>query len=394
MARVRFLHTADWQLGMTRHFLSEEAQARFGQERIEGIRRVGELAREHAAAFVVVAGDVFESNQIDRQTVVRALDAMSAIPVPVLLLPGNHDPLDAASVYRSSTFQRKKPENVIVLAGSEPVAPEGTTGVEVVGAPWESKRPLADGVAALAARLEPALPGRTRVAVAHGAVDALSPDRENPAVIRLAAAEAALREGRFHYLALGDRHSVTRVGDTGVIWYSGAHVATDYDEQKPGHVLVVDVAAGEPPAVEPVPLRPEGAWRFLDLRFDLNGPEDLAALERALGETPHKERTLLRLTLVGTLSLALHARLEALLEDYRAPFASLRVRERHTDLAVVPDEMDAEPLRLSGYARAAWDELARAAERGGEEARAARDALALFYRLAAGEEGARPGGAA
>jgi uncharacterized protein YhaN len=32
---VRFVHTADWQLGMRRHFLDEEAQGRFDQARTE-----------------------------------------------------------------------------------------------------------------------------------------------------------------------------------------------------------------------------------------------------------------------------------------------------------------------------------------------------------------------
>jgi len=53
---VRFIHTADWQLGMTRHFLSEEAQARFSQARIDAIRTVGRIARETGAVFVVVSG--------------------------------------------------------------------------------------------------------------------------------------------------------------------------------------------------------------------------------------------------------------------------------------------------------------------------------------------------
>ncbi len=94
----RFLHSADWQLGMTRHFLSEEAQARFSQDRLDAVRALGRLARDEACEFVVVAGDVFESNQVDRRTIARAIEALRAIDVPVYLLPGNHDPLDAASV--------------------------------------------------------------------------------------------------------------------------------------------------------------------------------------------------------------------------------------------------------------------------------------------------------
>ena len=72
---VRFIHTADWQLGMTRHFLSPEAQARFTQARIDGIRTIGNVAREEGASFVVVAGDVFESNQLEPRTVRRTIEA-------------------------------------------------------------------------------------------------------------------------------------------------------------------------------------------------------------------------------------------------------------------------------------------------------------------------------
>ena len=38
---MRFLHTADWQLGMTRHFLDADAQARFTAARMDVIGRIG-----------------------------------------------------------------------------------------------------------------------------------------------------------------------------------------------------------------------------------------------------------------------------------------------------------------------------------------------------------------
>ena len=72
---VRFIHTADWQLGMTRHFLEGEAQSRFSQARLDAILRIGDLARERRAEFVVVAGDVFETTQVSRQTGLRACEA-------------------------------------------------------------------------------------------------------------------------------------------------------------------------------------------------------------------------------------------------------------------------------------------------------------------------------
>jgi hypothetical protein len=50
---VRFLHSADWQLGMTRHFLSAEAQARFSQARIDVIKRIGEAAGSNWVVLVL-----------------------------------------------------------------------------------------------------------------------------------------------------------------------------------------------------------------------------------------------------------------------------------------------------------------------------------------------------
>src|SRR5690606_10173016 len=133
-----FLHSADWQLGMTRHFLGAEAQPRFADARTTVIRTIGALAQRERCSFVVVAGDVFETNQVDRQVVLRALDAMGATPeVTFYLLPGNHDPLDASSVFRSPTFTSHQPENVVVLDTPGVVPVEA--GVELVVAPWTSK---------------------------------------------------------------------------------------------------------------------------------------------------------------------------------------------------------------------------------------------------------------
>ena len=186
---TKFLHTADWQLGMTRHFLSDEAQARFTAARIEAITTIGALAVDEGCSFVVVCGDVFESNQVERQVVVRSLEAMKATPgVTFYLLPGNHDPLDAASVFRSKSFVDNRPDNVVVLESSDPVLV--TEDVEIVGAPWASKRPLVD----LVTRSVAALPsdGTLRVVVGHGSTDSLSPNPNDPALVALSGIEAAV----------------------------------------------------------------------------------------------------------------------------------------------------------------------------------------------------------
>ena len=88
---VRFAHTADWQLGMTRHFLNGEAQPRYSASRREAVAALGPVAAASGAEFVVVSGDVFEHNQLAPREVSLSLEAMRGIGVPVYLLPGNHD---------------------------------------------------------------------------------------------------------------------------------------------------------------------------------------------------------------------------------------------------------------------------------------------------------------
>ena len=63
---MRFIATGDWQLGMTAHYLSEEARPRFHRARLDAVARIGALAAETGAEFVLVCGDVFETNQIGR----------------------------------------------------------------------------------------------------------------------------------------------------------------------------------------------------------------------------------------------------------------------------------------------------------------------------------------
>ncbi len=373
---VRFLHSADWQLGMTRHFLSAEAQARFSQARIDAVRTLGRLAAETGAAFLVVSGDVFETNQVSAQTVRRALDALASVAVPVYLLPGNHDPLDAGSIFRAPAFADGRPAHVTVLEDSTPLPVPGLAGVEVVGAPWFTKRPLSDLVADACGTLAPAK-GIRRVLVAHGAAEI---SFDNPAAIRVAEAEAALADGRIAYLALGDRHSTTSIGSTGRIWYAGAPEPTDYDELDAGNALLVELA--DDGRCEVARLR-TGTWHFARERFDLDGPDGIEVLAAWLGTLTPKDRTIVKLTLVGTISLSANARLEALLEREGDLFGAIEQWERHTDLVVRPDDDDFADLELGGFAAQALASLRASAAGTGDEADAARDALALLVRLAA-----------
>jgi DNA repair exonuclease SbcCD nuclease subunit len=383
---MRFLHTGDWQLGMTRHFLNGDAQPRYSAARRDAVSALGALAAEAGAEFVVVAGDVFEHNQLAPRVVSQSLEAMRSIGIPIYLLPGNHDPLDASSVYTSALFTAERPDNVTVLdrSGVHDVRP----GLQIVAAPWRSKAPTADLVADVLDGL--AADGVTRILVAHGGVDALDPDSADPSVIRLQRVHDALASGAVHYVALGDKHSRTRVGDTGRIWYSGSPEVTNYEdvEHDPGHVLVVDIDEDDPARAVTVTAHRVGLWRFVTLRRPVDSGRDVTDLDINLDLLPDKGRTVVRLALTGSLSVTDRAALDACLDRYARVFASLRIWERRSDIAVVPEDGEFADLGIGGFAAAAVEELvATARSADGEAAADAQAALALLLRLT-GDRGA------
>jgi DNA repair exonuclease SbcCD nuclease subunit len=359
---------------MTRHFFSEGTQDRYSQARFDAIRAIGRVANEERCQFVLVCGDAFESNQVNRKTVARAQEALKQVPVPVYILPGNHDPLNAASVYRSSTFIERSPAHVHVIESTTPL--KVADGVELVGASWMSKRPVANPIHEALNALTPAT-GITRVCLGHGAVDSLAPDPEATGVIKVAALERAIDEGKVHFVALGDRHSVTKVGSSERVWYAGAPESTDFTETRPGCALIVEIDNGRVTTKE-VQI---GQWRFIERRrVDMNTGDDVEALRKSLDEIEDKECSVIRLHLVGSLSLSLHAMLQTHLLAAKDVFAAFDVHE--DNLLVVPDDTDFAGLGFSGFADGTVQRLRTKIEEGGDEAASAKDALMLLLRLA------------
>lgn len=67
---MKFLHTADWQIGKPFAGIRDERKRSLVQHaRIEAIKRLGDVAKNASADFIVVAGDLFDSPSADKSTV-------------------------------------------------------------------------------------------------------------------------------------------------------------------------------------------------------------------------------------------------------------------------------------------------------------------------------------
>ncbi len=386
---ARFIHTADWQLGMTRHFLSPEEQGKFTAARIDAIDTIGTLAATKDCPFVVVCGDVFETNSVPKRVITRALEAMgSHSGCEFWLLPGNHDHAGPGSVFNSEVFNEYLPGNVKVMATSGEYVT--VSGDRIIAAPWHSKRPSSDLVVRAVAEWSKGSSGDQAakkgggacavIVAGHGQTMTFGGESEataGPPPIQLREIEEYVQRGTVQYVALGDRHSTTRVGDTGRIHFSGAPEPTDFGEVDSGNALVVDVDDSKC-VVDSVKI---AKWEFHDLSGDLTSIEDCERFAGMMKALPNKSRTILRYSLAGQVPIHAKAWLDGQLSTLAETFAAFFVHERTSDLITVPDEIDLDEMSLSGFALEAASELEERARRPGEEAVIAREALVLLYRL-------------
>lgn len=366
---------------MQRWFLSGEAQARFDDARLESIKRLGELAERTGAEFIVVAGDVFERNSLSSQVTGRAREALEKLPVPVFLLPGNHDPLIADSVFFTAVNKETAPD-VHVIADYEPYVLR--EGVEIVGAPYKARTATHDLVAEMLGTLEPT--AGIRVAIGHGQIHGWG-DADKLDSIDLGNVESKIREGVIDYLALGDTHSTMELGSTGAVWFSGSPETTDFrhipaggGESDSGNALVItiekDSAAQAQVTVEKEAI---GQWIFESIDMDVNSEDDVERFIQQLNDYPDKHRTVIKYGLRGTINLAAQTRLDAAIEQLEPVFASLKPRQRVMDLYLAPEEDELANLSLTGFAASALDELM--ADIHNDPDSISRDAANLLFRL-------------
>src|SRR4051812_7935077 len=89
---IRLLHSADWQLGA--RFTQFGAKGSTLREaRLTTLRRALEVAQQRNVDAFIVAGDLFEDNQVDDSLIAAVVRLFADYAsIPIYLLPGNHDP--------------------------------------------------------------------------------------------------------------------------------------------------------------------------------------------------------------------------------------------------------------------------------------------------------------
>lgn len=239
----RIAHTADVHLGRSFGYLGEAASAH--QERLKrAFRRVFTEARARGCQLVLIAGDLFDSPRVGRPWLEFALSTIAEAHLPVIVIPGNHDPAE-----RHPFREANLPSNLHFVPQTTRL-PLRELDLEVVACPagdeahWQAALRRDPGGAPL------------QIALIHGSMPSaggqgtMEPDW--------------IRTSLLDYVALGDWHSPQdwTQGQT-VCYYSGAPEMIMPRQQLPAVMLVVEIAAEQRAQVEAVPIGaahyPEGA---------------------------------------------------------------------------------------------------------------------------------------
>jgi DNA repair exonuclease SbcCD nuclease subunit len=180
-----------------------------------GLRVVLEAARMLKADVAILAGDTFEHNRLSPDLLARTARLLDAAGMPVVILPGNHDPAIPDSVFHRDAIAGLAHVHVLgVTHGAAVLFPE--LALEIWG---NAHRDYGD--------MDPLLQPRPRrsfwqIAVAHGHYEA-KPDRATHLRPSWLIGADEIDATQADYVALGHWNRHARVGSGAVeAQYSGS----------------------------------------------------------------------------------------------------------------------------------------------------------------------------
>ncbi len=207
---LRLVHTSDL------HVDDDRIAAMHGGDGVAGLTAALATARALAADIVLLVGDTFDNHMVTTATIDRAGQALADAGLPVVILPGNHDPATADSIWLRGRLDEIQSVAILGITNDRIVAfPDH--GIEIWGnahRDYQNMVPLRDP--------PPRGARRWQVALGHGHYE--PPETwANPLRPSWLISDAMIAATGADYVALGHWDRAAQVGDGGVpAYYSGA----------------------------------------------------------------------------------------------------------------------------------------------------------------------------
>lgn len=206
---IRIVHSSDL------HVDDDRIAALHGGDGSGVLRDVLATARALGADVLILAGDTFDNHQVTAKTIERAGTLLADAALPVVILPGNHDPAMPDSIWMRGRFDEIGNLAILGITNDRRIAfPD--LELELWGnahRDYQDMAPLQD---------PPRRRARRQIAIGHGHYE--PPETwANPLRPSWLISDAMIAETRADYVALGHWDRAAQVGDGGVpAYYSGS----------------------------------------------------------------------------------------------------------------------------------------------------------------------------
>ncbi len=378
---MRLIHSSDLQIGKVFMYFEPAVAALLQDARQAAVRTLGELAVKHGASTVLLAGDIYDKQQLTPQTLAKPIEGMRQFPkVTWHLMPGNHDHARENGLW-DRLARTHLPANVQLHTspGAVKILDDDGTPVFLLPAPLSHIASTGDLTAYMDDEATPE--GAIRIGMAHGSIQGFGSDGEASNYVAPSRAQSA----GLSYLAMGDWHRQMQINDR--VWYSGTPEPDQFKTPtgtagtlcNGGSALLVEIAGVHAaPKVQPIEV---GRYRWHQVTKTLTEDSQLELLEAGLRALdPDLSRIVLDLEVTGTLSLAGRRRFEErIVHGVGAAVCATRLQDR--GLVLEPTAEDLDDIDRSGFVRVAADRLKAMAEHpsDAEQARLAPLALRRLY---------------
>ncbi len=285
MKNIPIMHMADVHLDSPFSMRSPSQAERWRTELRGAFSSAVLFARSNNISIVLISGDLFDSEYVTPDTRDWLIDVFKNAPECMFYIaPGNHDPLTAGSIYKTSAF----PKNVFIFGKDGEKAELPELGVNIYGRAFDSRSMISSPVAGFNN-----LPSdRINILVCHG--DVGTPVSEYGPV-----GKKEIAESGFDYIAFGHIHKGSGLQkEGGTYWcYPGCLMGRGFDETGAKGVMVGFVGKGEADMRMCPMARRRFEERTVEITAAMSKTEALEHIRNELRALPAEAE--LRLTLCG-----------------------------------------------------------------------------------------------
>jgi len=313
---IKIIHSADIHLGKNFGDSLGEKGKEYRIQLLKSLENIVDLAINENASLLIIAGDLFDSNQIHDiiiRKVSSSFEKLHAKGIAVCILPGTHDPYNDESIYRFVSF----PPNVTVLTDGHNKETYENLGLTVYGKAFDGKQIGKNPLLGLSVSNE----SKYNIGIAHCSVrieglverDAMILDKNEIAGSGL------------DYLALGHWHSFRDLsqGNTKA-FYCGSPEPISMDQKGSGNVAMVTIYEKGNIKVEPISV---GTKRFDQMEIDVGSVKSINDIINII-EAKSDPNLILKVTLSGLSNMNCIYSPKDIEEDLSKKFFYLRILDR------------------------------------------------------------------